>query len=789
MSPTIATANTTARSLFDEDHMKAVSEHLLAMGLAMLLIWISFSVDREFVALHAGLQLCGFGAFYLLARLSSPFAKSFYAPVISFLIVVAAIHADNFSTYGPLLRETLDAIFQTTRAEATSYLEVFSSPLLIPVVTLCLALAWISLYRCRIENWQPYIPVLFIAVGCALVYLGRSLPVLIYTTAVDYQEKMTAFNASRSEVLDGLSLNARDDVNVVLILGESTARAHLSLYGYPRKTTPYLDSVADELAVYRDVVATHSHTNESLSRALTFNKRDNYASFTELPDLISIANAAGVDTYWFSNQNTIGLWDNVVSVISAQATAAKFHDPASGFTRERGIYDMVLIDSLKELLRDDSNGGKLIVLHTMAPHFPYCNVVPADYRERELEYDDPPLDTRFFGSWISRLSADMNEQQLVTYFSSINCYDRAVNYIDSFTQEVVDYLKEHPVPSAVLYTADHGEAVIYNSGHESRMHSHFHVEVPFVLWRSPHFEAEVHVEPDRKASLEDLAYSVIDLLGVTGLEGTKERSIFSATYFESPRTTLDGRVGYDVFSGEGDHIERARANLYTLTENEYRRVWAHRINSYASMMEARELFAGVEMDLVFEEGEFNVRHPPVPSVGLTLEDQLEQDSGDLHYWFDWKNASIGNIDAAIAKLEAVDRSRDIKERTLVEISAIDGAAGVLSRSGWKTSYYLPTARILDCMASCGEEEAATLAAELWSNFDNAGFGAISFDIRLFGYVEKHMAGRVREEGIPVYSWATGIDMSREKAPDELRRWLRHDWIRVLLVTLPSHFYL
>ena len=41
----------------------------------------------------------------------------------------------------------------------------------------------------------------------------------------------------------------------VIVIGESAARAHLSLYGYGRETTPALDAKKDELVVFRNVIS------------------------------------------------------------------------------------------------------------------------------------------------------------------------------------------------------------------------------------------------------------------------------------------------------------------------------------------------------------------------------------------------------------------------------------------------------------------------------------------------------------------------------------------------------
>ena len=47
---------------------------------------------------------------------------------------------------------------------------------------------------------------------------------------------------------------------LVLVIGESTNRQRMSLYGYQRNTTPELDKLKDQLAVFDNVVTPRPYT-------------------------------------------------------------------------------------------------------------------------------------------------------------------------------------------------------------------------------------------------------------------------------------------------------------------------------------------------------------------------------------------------------------------------------------------------------------------------------------------------------------------------------------------------
>ncbi len=764
--------------------------HALALAVGMLMLWIAYRVDPAFAALHLGMQLLVLAVAGLVARVLPVVALVLYGTCVILLIGVSTLHADNLNSYGPLLRESIDAIFQTTDREAISYVATFASPRFYLLAVCGLALVTGALVAVRSVKAPVVGSISLAALACVLLYAGRGLPLMIAETSRAYLATFEAFHANRDEVVASLgALRTDADHTVIVIMGESVARQHLGLYGYPRNTTPQLDRLQDELTVFTDVISSHSHTNESLSRALTFNDRSRIESMDSLPDLISVANASGIETWWLSNQNSIGVWDNHVAAISSQADHVVFHDPGVGMMRERRIFDEVLLDSLDMALAGKSAGPSLLFLHPMTAHFPYCAMVPEDF-EAELDYANPPLDARFFGQWIGGLSQQMSEQDLIRYLSQINCYDRAISYLDTIAAGVIERARRLDGPVTVVITADHGEGVIYDSGHESRQHSHFHVEVPLLVWQNDEARSLQTGYSDRKGSLDDFSYLLADLLGIKGLTDVPERSLASPDYLPVPRRTLDQRVGYDEYDENADYVERARASLFALGRDTWQRVWAHRVNSALGLIEAKELFAGIEMDVVFSDGEFRVHHPPAPDTGLTLELQLMQDRGSggrTLYWLDWKNANANNMGGALQRLERLDAQFGIKSRTLLETSSLNGPARVFTRRGWSVSYYLPTDRILACMNTCSETNLMALADSLWSDFDANSFSAISFDARLMPFVEDYMLGRILRDDVPAYSWQTQIDVSTPGAAAEIERVLDRPWLEALLVTMPSHF--
>ena len=88
------------------------------------------------------------------------------------------------------------------------------------------------------------------------------------------QELLTA-NAKLPPLKNLVDAHAGQPSTLVLVIGESTNRQRMSLYGYPRATTPKLDALRDQLAVFDNVITPRPYTIEALQQVLTFADEQN----------------------------------------------------------------------------------------------------------------------------------------------------------------------------------------------------------------------------------------------------------------------------------------------------------------------------------------------------------------------------------------------------------------------------------------------------------------------------------------------------------------------------------
>lgn len=223
------------------------------------------------------------------------------------------------------------------------------------------------------------------------------------------------------------------------------------------------------------------------------------------------------------------------------------------------------------------------------------------------------------------------------------------------------------------------------------------------------------------------------------------------------------------------------------------KVWAHRVNSLGALDEAKDLFAGVEADVVFEldTKTFRVRHPPAPDSGLSLDEYLAQaaDRPQLRLWLDWKNPTPGNLAPALAELSRLDGKYRIRRRALVETPSGATFAGIeaVSRQGFLHGYYLPTERALKALQQ-GPGATAPLGAEIRTTVERGGYGAVTYDARLQPFVDQQLSGFLEQRNLRRFSWDMRIDSADPTtSAARLSEMTRTRGLDALLISFPSRF--
>lgn len=559
---------------------------------------------------------------------------------------------------------------------------------------------------------------------------------------------------------------------IAVVLGESTSRHHMGIYGYHRDTTPRLSAMADRLNIFRNVISPHSHTNLMMKKLLTFKNNDNDGEWYAYPTLINCLRAAGYRTYWISNQESSGAWANVTSALANQADLQIFNSWRGTDSDMAVPYDRDLLDYLDQILQPGLHQNSFIVLHLMGNH--------VNYRDRY-----PPEFNRFGASTVPDASrtflTDAKKQ-------AISEYDNAVLMSDHIVAEVIERLEKQPLPACVVFLSDHGEEVYDQRnfcGHAESVGNRYMIDIPFIIWLSESFKAldPEHADPigsrlDNPYMTDDFIHTILDLAGVESGWFEPERSIVNAS-FNPLRKRMYGDRDYD----RDILADRSR---YLITRN-FNKIWAHRVNSIGKLREAAAVFAGVELDLVIEGSgdsvRFDVNHPPAGSIGLHLDEYLRQAAGfpELRFWFDIKNLTAGNAGAAWQKLEELIRRHDLDHRVIVESTDPAALAMLADFDQVKTSFYLP---YLEEAAMNGESARQT-ARDLLQKARIAQADALSYPAFMHEFVTTNLYPDLQP--VDLLTWLPDKRIDNAFDAPVIQGFADDDRIDTVLVGFPTEF--
>jgi len=346
-----------------------------------------------------------------------------------------------------------------------------------------------------------------------------------YTEQLDNMQGML-HSASQIPPLTNLKdAAAGQPSTLVLVIGESTNRQRMSLYGYPRATTPELDKLRDQLAVFDNVITPRPYTIEALQQVLTFADEENPDLYLKTPSIVSMMKQAGYKTYWITNQQTMTKRNTMLTTFSEQADEQVYLN--NNRNQNARQYDGDVLAPFSKALADPAE-RKFIVVHLLGTHMSY-------------QYRYPPSFDKFTDR--EGVPAGISDDQLPTY----NSYDNAVLYNDFVVSSLIkDYAKTDP-NGFLLYLSDHGEDVFDSAGHstlgrnEGKPTAPMYT-IPFMAYASPKWR-ESHSwnfagDLQRPYSSSQLIHTWADLAGLSSTELDRSKSLVSDSF--KPRPLLIG---------------------------------------------------------------------------------------------------------------------------------------------------------------------------------------------------------------------------------------------------------
>lgn len=315
--------------------------------------------------------------------------------------------------------------------------------------------------------------------------------------------------------------NAKLPATLVLVIGESTNRQHMSLYGYARETSPMLDAMKNDLLVFNQVVSPRPYTIEALQQVLTFADQKNPELYLTKPSIMNMMKQAGYKSYWITNQQTMTRRNTMLTTFS-KSTDKQVYLNNTRLQNSRQ-YDGDVLAPFAEALKDPAP-RKFIVIHLLGTHMKYKYRYPDEY----MHFKDN-----------TNLAAALDKDKVEV----VNTYDNAVLYNDFVVANIFKEYQASKQHGFLAYFSDHGEDVYEAPSYKVLGRNEGNptlpmYAVPFLLWMTPDWRAnlpEINAEVlERPYSTSHFIYTWADLAGLSFNDFDASKSLINPDFKEIP---------------------------------------------------------------------------------------------------------------------------------------------------------------------------------------------------------------------------------------------------------------
>lgn len=251
--------------------------------------------------------------------------------------------------------------------------------------------------------------------------------------------------------------------NIIVVMVDTLRADHMSLYGYERPTTPFIDKFASEAIVFERARSQAACTFPSVNSLLTsryafdfYIQGENQMGIpAEYPTIAEILRARGYNTIAVSASPIV------------RATPSK-ENPNGGFGAGFDVFDesclwreAAMVNSRALELLGEVREPFFLYLHYMDPHGQYAP--PAAHRKQFARHyeghdfiaagDIGPIGEMLYDDGPELEISDRDVQHLV------DLYDDEILYFDGQLEQLVDSLRGNGLldRSALVLTSDHGE--------------------------------------------------------------------------------------------------------------------------------------------------------------------------------------------------------------------------------------------------------------------------------------------------------------------------------------------
>ena len=429
---------------------KGFTPNILLLALLLIYSYLLFPYESWILKFNISVStfvfsLCLFKIHKWLFRIfliSVGLIAAFYYPIINF--------------FGPVSLSSIQALMATNYSESTSYLSII--PLTLYVEAFLLLLIPLLLSFLNFRFFQRKISLIILIAFVGLAFSKRR-----YFSNKSYSQPLEgSFNIIPAKILDkityfysvalkGLSYQAQllkkkdnweidsakiDKELYIIIIGESV---RYDVFSDPRlfKTHP-LDTVPK--INFEHAISYGNSTIPSLSNAFVrrTNNKNNPLYFPD--NIVNLAKKAGIHTEWFSNQGSLGNFDNYISALARCANYSNFlNNTNTNYAFSEHAPDSALLKILKQRLSKATNKNNLFFLHTIGSHPSACVTTGGVYDQFEVS-------------------------------DEVSCYIKTISDIKDLVYEAYTIARHSQKTFKIVYFSDHG--LTYDPAYKVLVHAY-----------------------------------------------------------------------------------------------------------------------------------------------------------------------------------------------------------------------------------------------------------------------------------------------------------------------------
>ncbi len=385
--------------------------------------------------------------------------------------------------------------------------------------------------------------------------------------------------------------------NILLITIDSLRYDHLSCYGYPRNTTPNIDSLAKRGVRFLETISNGGHTPTAFPAILASElppseKSELKAVLQGSTTLAQVLHSLGYSTAAFHSNPQVSrfygynkgfdvfddslrefspirmrLWIRTMpkspNSLNAKLikTASRLFKPIISRVMARPIITAEVITKKPISWLETRQGKFFLWLHYMDVHHPY--LPPAKYVSELCSQSVSQQQMKVLWRKMLKKPSELSPSDRTTL---INLYDATIRYTDDTIGLLLDKLKNHLDNTIVIVTADHGEEFGEHGrfGHGALYEELLHV--PLII-AGPGVKSGTLVK--QQVSLIDLAPTIVDLIGIVSIPDFCGTSLLSI--IEGKEKALSGTIStfVDPVRRQSQRVVSFRASgwKYIRTDN------------------------------------------------------------------------------------------------------------------------------------------------------------------------------------------------------------------------------